>query len=416
MPERTVRGVRQRFAASALNYRALRLVGGRLPRLARGWMPWVGLDRFAPVPLPGPDWVRLRPTLAGICGTDIGLLTGKASAILSPFASFPAVLGHEVVGTVSEVGPAVEGVAPGERVVLDPVLGCVVRGLDPCPWCAAGHPGLCLRTAEGSLAPAPMIGFSRDLPGGWSDEMVAHRSQLHAVPGGLSDETAVVVEPFSVALHAVLGGPPAAGERAVVIGGGSLGLCTAAALRLVAPDVEVTVVARHPEQRAMAERFGAAVASDPLRAAVERVGARRHRPLVGEDVLTGGFEQVYDCAGTAHSLDAALRVAAPRGRVVIVGGPAIIRELDWTLAWTRELRIDGSYVYGVEPGLPGAPHTMDAAMRLLADNPDVALGDLVTHRFGLEEWRAAMAAALDRRRSAALKVAFEPRAAQRSRR
>jgi threonine dehydrogenase-like Zn-dependent dehydrogenase len=408
MPERTVRGIRQRFAASALNYRALRLFGPRLPRLTGGWMPWVGLDRYAPVALPGADWVRLKPTLAGVCGTDIALLTGRTSAILSPFASFPAVLGHEVVGVVAEVGDAVDGFAPGERVVLDPVLACVTRGLPPCPRCADGHPGLCLRSADGRLAPAPMIGFSRDLPGGWSDEVVAHASQLHAVPAGLSDETAVMVEPFSVALHAVLAAPPAAGERAVVIGGGTMGLCSVAALRLVAPDVEVTLVARHRVQRDMGERFGASVTSDPLKAAVERAGARRHRPLVGDDVLSGGFEQVYDCAGTARSLDASLRVAAPRGRVVVVGGPAIIRELDWTLVWTRELRIDGSYVYGTEQGLPGAPHTMDAAMRLLADHPELALGDLVTHRFRLEEWRRAMATALDRRGSGALKVVFVP--------
>ena len=408
MPERTIRGVRQRFAASALNYRALRLFGGRLPRLTRGWMPWVGLDRYPPIELPAADWVRLRPTLSGVCGTDMSLLTGRASAILSPFASFPAVLGHEVVGVVEEAGAAVDGFRRGDRVVLDPLLGCVARGLEPCRWCTDGHPGLCLHTAEGRLAPAPMIGFSRDLPGGWSDEVVAHVSQLHAVPPGLSDETAVMVEPFSVALHAVLAAEPAAGERVMVIGGGTMGLCAAAALRLVAPDVEVTLVARHPVQRAMGERLGASVVSDPLSAAVERAGARRYRPLVGEDVLTGGFEQVYDCAGTARSLDASLRVAAPRGRVVLVGGPGIIRGLDWTLAWTRELRIDGSYVYGTEHGLPGAPHTMDAAMRLLADHPELPLGELVTHRFRLEEWRRAMATALDRRGSGALKVVFTP--------
>jgi threonine dehydrogenase-like Zn-dependent dehydrogenase len=371
-------------------------------------MPWLGLDRYARLPLPGADWVRLRPTMAGVCGTDMALLTGRASAVLSPFASFPAVLGHEVVGVISEVGEVVEGFAPGDRVVLDPVLGCGARGLPPCRLCADGHPGLCVRTAEGSLAPAPMIGFSRDLPGCWSDEVVAHASQLHAVPPGLSDETAVMVEPFSVALHAVLAAPPAAGERVLVIGGGSMGLCTAVALGLVAPDVVVTVVARHPIQRSMAARLGAMVASDPLEAAVARAGARRHRPLVGNDVLTGGFEQVYDCVGTARSLDACLRVAAPRGRVVIVGGPATIRELDWTLAWTRELRIEGSYVYGTEHGLPGGPHTIDAALRLLAGHPEVPLGELVTHRFTLEDWRAAMAAALDRRGSGALKVAFVP--------
>ncbi|HEX6139182.1 MAG TPA: alcohol dehydrogenase catalytic domain-containing protein [Candidatus Limnocylindria bacterium] len=408
MPEPSVRGIRQRFAPSAIGFHTLRVVGPRLPRLAGGWMPWLGLDRYLPPALPGPDWVRLRPILSGVCGSDIALLTGKASAILSPFASFPAVLGHEVVATITETGPGVQGWSSGERVALDPVLSCVPRGLEPCDWCRRGHTGLCLRTAEGLIAPAPMLGFCRDLPGGWSEAMVAHASQLHRVPEVLSDEAAVMVEPFSVALHGVLARPPGPGERVLVIGAGTMGLCVAAALRLAAPGAAVTVVARHAVQRRLAERFGATVARSPLEAAVERAGARRHRPLVGQDVLVGGFDQVYDAVGTARTLDAALRVAAPRGRVVIVGGPAQVSTLDWTLAWTRELRIQGTYVYGVEESLPGRPHTMDAAMDMLAAHPELPLGELVTHRFRLEEWRRAMAAALSRGRSGALKIVFAP--------
>ena len=409
MPERLVRGVRQRFAASALNYHALRVLGPRLPRLTGGWMPWLGLDRYAPPASPGPDWVRLRPILAGLCGSDMALLTGKASAVLSPFASFPAVLGHEVVATVTDAGAQVDGFERGDRVVLDPLLGCTARGLELCVRCAVGLPGLCLRTADGPFAPAPMIGYSRDLPGGWSEEMVAHRSQLHAVPAELTDELAVMVEPFSVALHAVLADPlqRGEGEPVLVIGGGALGLCTVAAMRVTAPQSDVTLVARHPSQRRTGERLGARVESDPVEAAVRWAGARRHRPVVGQDVLTEGFEVVYDCVGSQRSLNAALRVARARGRVVIVGGPAVIRELDWTLVWTRELRIEGSYVYGTEHSLQGV-HTMDAAMRLLVEHPEVPLGELVTHRFPLEEWRSAMRVALGRGKSGAIKVVFEP--------
>lgn len=409
MAERTVRGIRQRFAASALNYRTLRVLGPRLPRLTRGWMPWVGLDRYPPPPLPGPDWLRVRPILSGVCGTDLALLSGRTSAVLSPFASFPAVLGHEVVGRVVEAGPEVDGFAPGQRIVLDPLLGCIVRGVEPCRWCRSGLAGLCERTAEGRFAPAPMIGYCRDLPGGWSEELVAHRSQLHAVPDALSDEAAVLVEPLSVALHAVLAAPPSGGQRVLVIGGGTMGLCTLAALRLAAPGAEVSLVARHDAQRRMAGRLGAAaVRGDALAAAVERTGARRHRPLVGEDVLVGGFDQVYDAVGSARSLDATFRVAAPRSRVVVVGGPAHVGQLDWTLVWTRELRLDGSYVYGRETSLPGQPDTMEAAIAMLADHPELPLAEVVTHRFRLEEWRRALAASLGRRRSGALKVVFAP--------
>jgi L-iditol 2-dehydrogenase len=400
---RSLRGLRLRFGATAVNHRTLRLLGSRLPRLTRGWMPWLSLDRYDPPPLRGPDWIRLRPLLSGVCGTDISLLTGHASAVLSPFASFPAVLGHEVVAVVEETG---------QRVVLDPVISCRVRGLEPCSPCAAGQGRFCARAADGDLGPGMLIGYCAALPGGWSDGMVAHVSQLHPVPDGLSDEVAVLVEPFSVGLHAVLAAPPEAAERVLVIGGGTLGLCTLAALRLVAPRCEVVMLARHAEQHSAGERLGAGAVlggrDAAARAAVRHAGARAHRSILGDTVLSGGFAQVYDAVGSRSSLRDAMRVAASGARLVLVGGPGEVGGLDWTLAWSRELRIDGTYVYGTEPSLPGSPHTFAEAMRLLAAHPELPLGELVTHRFRLEEWRRAMAVSLGRGKSGALKAVFAP--------
>ncbi|MGH2358346.1 MAG: zinc-dependent alcohol dehydrogenase [Candidatus Limnocylindria bacterium] len=409
----SVRGVRLRVAASAVNHRALQLFGRVVPRLAGGRMPWLTLDRYERPALPGPAWARLRPILSGICGTDLSLLTGRASAVLSPFASFPAVLGHEVVGAVEEAG-ADAGVAVGQRVVLDPVISCHVRGLEPCEACVGGAARFCRRAADGPMAPGMLIGYCHDLPGGWSESMLAHASQLHAVPSTLPDEVALLVEPFAVALHAVLAEPPEDGNRVLVVGGGSVGLCTLAALRLAAPGAEVAIVVRHDAQADLASRLGAHhVVRDQdgrgaERAAVTLVGALPHRPLVGPSVLVGGFEQVYDCVGSRSSLAASLRVASPGGRVVLVGGPAEIERLDLTLAWTRELRVHGTYVYGREASVAGAPHTFDHAMGLLAAHPELPLGELVTHRFGLEDWRQALATALGRRAHGSLKVAFAP--------
>jgi threonine dehydrogenase-like Zn-dependent dehydrogenase len=303
-----------------------------------------------------------------------------------------------VVGVVEE---------SGQRVVIDPVISCQMRGLDPCRWCAAGAARFCERAADGNLSPGLLVGYCADLPGGWSTGMIAHRSQLHAVPDELSDEAAVLVEPFSVALHAVLAAPPQPGEQVLVIGAGTLGLCAVVALRLMAPEARITAVARHPGQRRLAERFGATIATSAVQAAVREAGARAHRSILGRTVLTGGFGQVYDAVGSQSSLADAVRVAAPQGRVVLLGGPGELGGIDWTLAWARELRIDGTYTYGREPSLGGA-HTMDETMRLLAANPQLPLGELVTHRFGLEDWRRAMAAAMHRGRSGALKVVFEP--------
>jgi threonine dehydrogenase-like Zn-dependent dehydrogenase len=365
-------------------------------------MPWLSLDRYDPPPLPGPDWIRLRPILSGICGTDLGLLTGQASAILSPFASFPAVLGHEVVAMMEETG---------ERVVLDPIISCAVRAKEPCSWCASGQERFCERAAgDEQLGPGMLIGYSANLPGGWSDGMIAHRSQLHPVPEQLSDEAAVLVEPFSVALHCVLARPPERADRVLVMGGGTVGLCTVAALRLVVPEADLVLVARHPAQRHAGERLGASTTvggrDAAVEAAVRHAGAMPHRSILGETVLRGGFEQVYDAVGSQGSLHDAMRVTAPGGRLALVGGPAEIRDLDLTLAWTRELRIEGTYVYGSEASLPDSPHTMDEALRLLAAHPELPLGELVTDRYRLQDWPRAMRAALSRGRSGAIKVVF----------
>jgi threonine dehydrogenase-like Zn-dependent dehydrogenase len=406
------RGLGLRVGASALNQRALRLAGSRLPALTGGWMPWLALSEY-PVPaLPGPNWVRIRPLLAGICGSDTSLLTGRASPILSPFASFPAILGHEVVGVVEEAG-AEAAEWPGARVVVDPIISCFVRGLDPCAACRNGLPALCLHAADGSLAPGILIGYCRDLPGAWSEAMLAHASQLHRVPDSLSDEAAVLVEPLACAMHAALAASPQPGERVVVLGGGTIGLGMVMALRMIDAQADITAVVRHPFQAKMAERLGASrVVLDgggkgAQRAAMEVAGARAHRPIVGGEVFTGGFDLVFDCVGSASSVDAALRVTAPRGRLVLLGTAGELSHLDLTLAWARELRVLGSYVYGREASLPGAPHTFDYLVQRLAEAGAPPVAELVTHRFGLDHWREAMSVATGRRRHASVKVVFD---------
>lgn len=395
-------GLRLRFGASAVNQRTLQLLGGRLPQLARGWMPWLELHRYDPAPS-DPEWVHLRPSLAGICGTDMALLTGHASAVLSPFASFPAVLGHEVVGVVEE---------DGRRVVVDPIIGCLVRSLEPCRRCAVGQARFCERATEGTISPGVLIGYCADLPGGWSEVMTVHRSQLHPVPDALADAAAVLVEPFSVALHAVLARPPAPAERVLVIGAGTVGLLTVAALRLTTPDAEIVLLARHDRQRALGERLGATVVPGgrgaAVRAAQRHANARLHQSILGQAVLTGGFAQVYDAVGTRESLRDAFTVADAGARVVLVGGPAELGGLDWTLAWARELQIEGTYVYGAERSVPAAPHTMDEAIRLLVAHPELPIAELVTHTYPLAQWRRAMHTVLRRGSSGAIKVVFAP--------
>ncbi|MCC6945764.1 MAG: alcohol dehydrogenase catalytic domain-containing protein, partial [Thermomicrobiales bacterium] len=331
------------YSFSIPNYLKVR-AADRLPlrTLASGSIPGLNLIEVESKPLPGNDWVRLSPRYTGICGSDISMLTNRSGPSLMPFVSFPLIPGHEVVAEVTEIGADVTGLALGQRVVLNPVISCQMRNLEPCRSCASGMPGLCMRTAEGGLSAGMLTGFCKDLPGGWSHEIIAHRSQVVAVPDGIDDRTAAVVEPFSVAVHAVLANPPRQNDTVLIIGSGTIGLLVLAALRMLGHANSVTVLARHPLQQELAQRFGATnvlkggKAGD---AAVQIAGARAYQPLRGPQVYAGGFDTIYDCVGSNRSVDDSLRVAGPRARVVLVGCAAEMHKLDLTPVWSRELTV-----------------------------------------------------------------------------
>ncbi len=216
-----------------------------------------------------PDWVIVRPRLVGICGSDskMALLdfgeedTDNAMAGL---CSFPQVMGHEVVGEVVELGPEAEGVEVGQRVVLNPWLSCGPRGVSPqCPSCELGDYSLCHSFMEGPIAVGLHTGLSSDATGGFAELMPAHPTMLFGVPPAISDEDAVLADPFAVSLHAVTRHPPPPGGRALVYGAGALGTTTLAILRALYPDVEVAVIARFDGQARLAASLGASMVMRP---------------------------------------------------------------------------------------------------------------------------------------------------------
>ena len=402
-----------RYSFSIPNYLKVRVADRLpLPALKQGRIPGLELIDAPPLPLPGHDWVRLKPRLAGVCGSDISMLTNRSGPALMPFVSFPLVPGHEVVADIVETGLEAGPLTVGQRVILNPVISCSMRGLVPCRSCAAGEPGLCVRAAEGEISAGMLTGFCRDLPGGWSRDMVAHRSQVVAIPDTIPDQTAALIEPFTVAVHAVLRNQPSEQDNVLIIGSGSIGLLVLAAMRMLGHTCPITVLARHPLQAETAQQFGAthvlrgAKAGD---AAIQVAGARAFQPLRGKQVYAGGFDMVFDCVGSAGSVDDSLRVAGPHGGVVLVGCAAEIPKLDLSFVWARELTISGSYVYGAEPALEGSPHTFEVAIKLLQEHPEFDLSTLVTHVFTLADWQKAMQVSLARGKHEALKVLFDCR-------
>src|SRR4051794_29505904 len=399
------------YKFSIPSYLAVR-TADKLPlgMIERGNIP--GMTEIAPGTraLPRADWVRIKPTLAGICGSDIGMILNRSSHALMPFITFPLTPGHEVVGTITETGALDGQFTVGQRVAVMPLINCQMRGVEPCPSCQADEPGLCTNTTEGSLSAGMLIGFCKDIPGGWGQEMIVHRSQLYAIPDEIPDRSAVLIEPFSVAVHAVLRNPPPPEAKVLIIGSGSIGLLVLAALRLLGHTCDVTVLARHKRQIELAEQFGATrvlkgkSAGD---AAQDVVGARRFRLIMGGYSYAGGFDWIFDCVGSRKSVDESLRTAGPRARVVMVGCAAELSKLDLTYVWARELTVSGSYVYGKEASLPESPHTFQVAIDLLEKHPDFNLGAMVTHTIPLSDWKNGFRTMLNRKGSGAIKVAFD---------
>ncbi|MHB8450108.1 MAG: zinc-dependent alcohol dehydrogenase, partial [Mycobacteriales bacterium] len=303
-------------------YAAAQVVAGRYPGLVAGPIAPLRLVHRAEPALPGPGWVRVRPRLAGICGSDLATLSGSSARYFSALVSFPFVPGHEVVGEL--LGDCAD-LPAGTRVVLDPLLSCAPRGLPPCPSCAAGDRHQCERVTVGHLAPGLQTGYCADTGGGWSDSFVAHRSQLHPVPDPLSDARAVLVEPLACALHVAARAAVPEGARVLVVGAGAVGLLTVLALRAATGAGPILAVAKHPAQAELARRLGATEVLSPtdVMGGVRRATrALRLAPERAPDFLLGGVDVAIDAAGSRAALDTALRTVRSGGRVVLAAMPA----------------------------------------------------------------------------------------------
>ena len=366
-----------------------------------------------PIPeLPRDDWVRVRTRLAGICGSDVKqvLLGGAHDNPLTALVSLLHVLGHEAVGVIEAVGPGVRERRVGERVVLNPWLSCVPRGVDPiCPACRNGDLMLCRNFDGGCLPPALHIGNNARVSGAFAPLFVCHESQCFPVPEKVSDDAAVLADPFSVSLHSVLHNPPPADAPALVYGLGMLGLTAVVILRRLFPEVEVYAIGRHPHQVELAKAYGAREVlvgrpEELIQRVAELTGARPLRPWSGVPWLLDGVGAVYDTVGSAESIETAIRLIRPRGRVV-VSGVAMPKRFEWTPLYFKEVVVAGSNAFGIESFRGERRHAIDIYLELASQGLDLA--DLVTHRFPLEAWREAFMICTRKRATAAVKVVFD---------
>lgn len=384
------------------------------PRALVGRLAPMQLEEIPEPPLPAADWLLIRTRLCGICGSDYKqvFLKGNLDNPLTSLLSFPQVLGHEVLGTVVAVGPAVTRRSVGERVVLNPWLSCGPRGVEPpCTACVRGDYSICESFTRGHLPPGIHTGTSAGAPGGFAPLVPAHESMAIPVPEGVSDEAAVLADPFSVSLHGILKRPPVPGRLCLVYGCGTLGLCAVEILHRLYPESPVVAIARFPHQHRLAEQLGAraVLAHRPARAIVDEVsrltGAGVLEPWFGLPMLNGGVDVVYDTVGLPETLEVAVRITRPRGAIVVTGveGP---RRFEWSPLYFKEIQLLGSNAFGDEDFEGRRRHAMEIYFDLLlAGRVDPT--PILTHRFRLEEYREAFLACFDQGGAGAVKVLFD---------
>jgi threonine dehydrogenase-like Zn-dependent dehydrogenase len=384
------------FERSIPSFALVRASGGN-PSVATSALSMLHLGDVPEPELPASDWIRVLPTLSGICGSDLSAIGGHASLYLDPLTSYPFVPGHEVVGTLDD----------GTRVVIEPALGCKVRGIEPpCPRCAEGRPGLCYNVTDGPIEVGLQTGYCADTGGGWGEVLVAHPSQIHRIPETLSDDAAVLIEPFACCVHAALRGGATKDDVVVVLGAGTIGLLTVAAIKLFTPPKRLIAVAKHPTQRDLARALGAdqVIAPEDVFQRIRFATGARRLDGMDRSLLLGGADLTFECVGRAQSLSDAVRFTRGGGTVVAVGMPGD-EKVDWAAIWQRELTVTGAYAYGAEPKRKGR-RTFELALEAA---PEIHLERLTGPLFALGDYREAIAYAMSAGRLGAVKVAFDLR-------
>jgi threonine dehydrogenase-like Zn-dependent dehydrogenase len=402
------------FENSMVRTAATKLLSALSPRVFVSPLAPLALKNVPEPAWPRPDWVTIRTVLCGLCGSDYKqvFLKGRYDNPMTALISFPQVLGHEVVGYIDAVGPAVHRRRVGERVVLNPWLSCAPRGIElPCGWCQRGDYAQCSNFAHGALAPGIHHGNSRDATGGFATRLPAHESQCIAIPDDISFDAAVLADPFSVSLHGILHNPPPADGTALVYGCGTLGLLAIAILRTLYPQVLVLAVARFPHQAQLARQFGAArvIAWRPTRGVIQTVseltGAEVQKPWYGQPMLNGGVDVVYDSVGSSESLEVSVRIARQRARIVVTG-VEMPQRFEWTPLYFKEIAIVGSNAFAIEEHDGRRQHAMEWYFEFLRTKR-LDVTPIITHRYRLDDYKDAFLTCWNQGKTGAVKVLFE---------
>jgi 2-desacetyl-2-hydroxyethyl bacteriochlorophyllide A dehydrogenase len=264
---------------------------------------------------PAAGEVQIAVAFTGICGTDLHILHGSMDSRVS----LPAIIGHEMSGRISKLGSDVTGWKEGDHVTVMPLDPC-----GHCPACDAGHQHICHNLN--------FIGI--DSPGSLQQQWNVSEKALVRLPESLPLDRAALVEPVAVAVHDVRRADLRTGEKAVVIGGGPIGVLIATVARHAGADV--VVLELDSNRRRM----------------IQQLGLKALDPLAGDPVQWveawtdgAGADVVFEVSGAAAAVLSATAFAKVRGRLVVVAIHPTPRQVDLQRVFWRELTILGARVY-----------------------------------------------------------------------
>jgi len=364
--------------------------------------------------------VLVKTINAGICGSDIHQLKLDMSYYVSVISNSknPSPIGHEVMGIVEKTNEK-SNFQIGDRVVLNPTVHCKSYGFSPCPSCKRGNWQHCytlVGKGDGTEREISFQPFNGQIYGGYAEYFLAFENNLYKVPENVPNHVAVLTEPFTVALHAVMRNPPSDTDSVVVIGSGTIGLMTVAAIRALRKKSKITVIAKYGHQGKLVKQLGAdeVLLSTHDKTSLYKTIAEMHNALLVTPLMrkpyiygTKGPDIIYDSVATQSTAEDALHMIRSGGKIVIIGmGYSITKKVDWAVQIYKEITITGTFLQSIGNLDGNSIDPYEFGLQYIAAHVKL-FEKFVTHRFPIHEYKNAFTTLESKDKSHAIKVVFD---------
>ncbi|MHA1217880.1 MAG: zinc-dependent alcohol dehydrogenase [Candidatus Heimdallarchaeaceae archaeon] len=359
--------------------------------------------------LENPNEVLTKTLIGGICGTELHLIDLDFALNVTPTivpSPSPRHMGHECVCQIVETGNEVSKLKKGDRVVVQKGPSCFLHQQDNlCPRCYEGDFWLCEKAGQ-------FADFTAyHAAGGWGTGFKYHENQLISVPEEITNDQAILIEPLSCSLRGVLRAKPQAEDTVLIIGAGTIGLCTLASIKAINPDVNTSVMVKYDYQADAARKLGAdeiIIKKNIEEYLEDRTNAVKYHGLFGNRTYIGGFDLIFDCVGTASTIQNSLRWVKGKGKVMVLGIDFKQGKLDYTPVWYQEVALLGSLGHGTEDWKGKKKPTFEIIIELLKTKKiPSTITEIITHRYNISNYKEAIKVAFNKRKNQAIKVIFD---------